>query len=231
MPGHDMREAVIIVLARQPQVGRTKTRLCPPLSWQDAAALYEALLLDTLSLVSALQGIDLAVAITPPESQPYFERIAPAGTLLLPIEGSDIGDCLSQVIKIVLRMGYCKALAFNSDGPSLPPEYLQQAIDYLDRYDLVLGPGHDGGYYLVGMRRAASEIFRGIAWSTDKVLSQTLERARGLGLQVGLTPPWYDVDTADDLASLQADVKRLPQDRLVFTRRFMARDDAHNLPR
>ena len=183
-----MREAVIIVMAKQPQVGRTKTRLCPPLSWQDAAALYEALLLDTLSLVSALQGIDLAVAITPPESQPYFERIAPAGTLLLPIEGSDIGDCLSQVIKIVLRMGYCKALALNSDGPSLPPEYLQQAIDYLDRYDLVLGPGHDGGYYLVGMRRAASEIFRGIAWSTDKVLSQTLERARALGLQVWLTP-------------------------------------------
>jgi len=226
-----MREAVIIVMAKQPQVGRTKTRLCPPLSWQDAAALYEALLLDTLSLVSALQGIDLAVAITPPESQPYFERIAPAGTLLLPIEGSDIGDCLSQVIKLVLNMGYCKALALNSDGPSLPPEYLQQAVDYLDRYDLVLGPGHDGGYYLVGMRRAASEIFRGIAWSTDKVLSQTLERARALGLQVWLTPEWYDVDTAADLGRLQADVERLPQDRLVFTRRFMARDDAHNLPR
>jgi len=209
-------------MAKQPYVGITKTRLSPPLTPDEAAALYEVLLLDTIALVSGQEGCDLALAISPPESRLYFEKIAPIGTILLPVDCTDIGDCLMQALDRLLRMGYYKALALNADGPSLPQEYLKMATDLLDDQDVVFGPARDGGYYLVGMKQLHTGVFDGIAWSTDQVMSQTLNRVKSLGLRLGLTPEWYDVDTALDILSLKAELKTLPEDRLVFTRLFWA---------
>jgi uncharacterized protein len=220
-----MKEAVIIVMAKQPVVGKTKTRLHPALSLQEAADLYQALLMDTLELASNQLWADLALAITPPQSRQYFEEITPAGTLLLPVEGRDIGECLRWALSLALEMGYHKALALNSDGPSLPSGYLGQAGAYLEKADIVLGPGEDGGYYLVGVKQEHIEIFEGIAWSTEKVLSQTLERAARLGLNTRLTPQWYDVDTPADLLRLIKELVRLPPDRLPHLRRFLAKVD------
>jgi len=217
-----MNATVCAIMAKQPHVGRTKTRLSPPLSPRQAAALYEALLCDVIALVDSQAGIDLAVAISPPSSQPFFRQITPSDAYLLPVEGSDIGECLCQVFSHLPEMGWQKVLALNADGPTLPPAYLQQAVDLLDESDIVLGPALDGGYYLVGMRRPHVGIFQGIAWSTAQVLTQTLERAAVLGLYVGMTPEWYDVDTAADLLRLQVDLNSLPLDRLVHTRRFFA---------
>jgi uncharacterized protein len=209
-------------MAKQPQVGRTKTRLSPPLTFQQAALLYEALLRDTIALVDGQPGIDLALAISPPGSQSFFTRITPPDAYLLSVEGRDIGDCLSQVFSRLLDMGWRKVLALNADGPSLPTAYLKQAVQLLDEYEIVLGPALDGGYYLVGMQRLHLGIFQGVTWSTAQVLVQTMERAGALGLRVGLTPEWYDVDTFADLLRLQSDLKSLPPDRLVHTRKFLA---------
>jgi uncharacterized protein len=217
-----MKETLIIVMAKQPQVGKTKTRLLPALSLGEAADLYQALLLDTLSLIANQSWAELAVAITPPGSRPYFESITPPGTLLLPVDGGDIGECLVQALEVSLGMGYRKALALNSDGPSLPAQYLEQAALYLEGAELVLGPGQDGGYYLVGMSRLHSAIFKDIAWSSDQVFTQTLDRAAGLGLRVALTPAWYDVDTPADLYRLQKELESLPADRLPHSRRLLA---------
>jgi hypothetical protein len=217
-----LNETIIAVMAKQPQPGKTKTRLCPPLIPAQAAALYEALMLDSIKLAGGLPGIDLALAITPPESRPYFMAVAPAKALLLPVEGRDIGECLDQTLAQLLLMGYCKTLALNSDGPSLPQDYLLQAIAGLDNQDLVIGPSQDGGYYLIGVKAPAPALFRDIAWSTEKALPQTLERASVLGLSVAQTPVWYDIDTPADLLRLQAELKQLRSDQLTFTRRFFA---------
>jgi rSAM/selenodomain-associated transferase 1 len=217
-----MNEVVCVVMAKQPQVGRTKTRLSPPLTFQQAAVLYEALLRDAIALVESQPGIDLAVAISPPGSQSFFTRITPPDACLLPVEGRDIGDCLSQAFSRLLNMGWRKVLALNADGPSLPPAYLEQAVQLLDEYEVVLGPALDGGYYLVGMQRPHLGIFQDVTWSTAQVLAQTLERAGILGLRVGLTAEWYDVDTVADLLQLQSDLNSLPPDRLVHTRKFLA---------
>jgi uncharacterized protein len=91
----------------------------------------------------------------------------------------------------------------------------------LDEYDLVIGPAQDGGYYLIGMKELHPEIFSGIAWSSERVRSQTLERAQQLALRVVLTPEWYDVDTPQDMLRLQNELARLPADRLANTRRFL----------
>jgi rSAM/selenodomain-associated transferase 1 len=195
--------------------------MCPPLTPTEATRLYEALLKDSIALVSSLEGIDLAIAITPPETTSYFKRIAPPGTLLLPVECIDIGDCLTQALGNLLEMSYPKVLAFNADGPTLPQEHIPTAVQMLDECDVVFGPSEDGGYYLVGLKQLHPELFTNITWSTPQVLSQTMDKIEALGLRAGLLPPWYDVDTDSDLARLQEELTALPNDRLIYTRQFL----------
>ena len=181
-----MNDTALIIMAKEPRVGSTKTRLCPPLTFEEAAKLYEALLLDTIEMASTLDDIDLAIAVTPPNAMPYFEQASPEGTILVPVDCEDIGQCLSKVLTHLLRMGYGKAMALNSDGPSLPGEYIRQAVTRLDDHDLVFGPSEDGGYYLVGLKEIYDQVFTDIEWSTSRVLSQTLEKCDGLDLRVNL---------------------------------------------
>lgn len=213
-------ESAIILMAKQPQAGRTKTRLCPPFTLESAALFYEALLRDTLALVGNLVGVQIAVAVSPPDSLVYFHQIAPPGTLLIPVEGETIGVCLDRSLSMLLERGYRKALALNTDGPSLPREYLAQAVQLLDENDLVVGPGEDGEYYLVGMKQPIHSIFEDIPWSTGDVLARTLAQAERLGLRTALTPSWYDVDSPADARRLLAELPRLPAESLAHTRQF-----------
>jgi uncharacterized protein len=229
MPAPDAAEQVCVVMAKQPRVGYAKTRLCPPLAFFEAASLYEALLKDTLALVAGLQGVALAIAVTPPAALAYFETFAPPGARLLPIAGRDIGDCLVQAFETLFSLGCRRVLALDSDSPSVPLGYISQALGALDRRDLVLGPALDGGYYLVGMGRLHRPLFEDIAWSTGQVLAQTLSRAADLGLSVSQSPPWYDVDTPSDLVRLSAELSSLPLDRMPYTRQFFASFDLRRL--
>jgi len=215
-----MPNPALIIMAKEPAVGSTKTRLTPPLSPEQAAALYAALLKDTLALGASLKGIDLSIAVTPPEAVGYFERISPPGAHLLPVDCEHIGECLSQVIGRLLEKGHPKVCALNSDGPSLPREHIRRAFDLLDDYDVVLGPNEDGGYYLVGLQHLHAEIFTGIPWSTAQVLPRTLEKVKTMGLQIALLAPWYDVDSPADVARLERELESLPPDNLVHTRRY-----------
>lgn len=223
-----MKNPVLVIMAKKPQVGDTKTRLCPPLNHQQAAELYEGLLLDTITLGAALEGIDLAIAVTPAETVAYFERVTPTGTLLLPVEGLDIGECLAGVMGRLLDMGYPEVLALNADGPSLPSEYLIDAVFCLKNHDVVLGPCEDGGYYLVGLKHFHPQIFEGIEWSTPRVLPQTLKRTRELGLTTALLPTWYDIDSAADLERMRAELDHLPPDQLIHTRNVLERWNQEN---
>lgn len=205
-------------MAKEPCPGKSKTRLCPPLTHQQAALLYEALLRDTIALVAGMKWVDLVIALSPPESVPYFQKISPIGTLLLPIEGVDIGDCLVQAIGRLLDRGYHKVIALNADGPSLPARYLRLAAESLNTHEAVFGEGHDGGYYLVGLKRLHRGLFQDITWSTPQVLAQTLAQASKMDLRVSLVPRWYDIDTIEDLKQLESELLDLPDDRLTHTR-------------
>jgi rSAM/selenodomain-associated transferase 1 len=218
-----MNDAVLVIMAKLPAVDQTKSRLSPPLTPAEAVALYEALLRDTIGLAAQL-GVQLAIAITPADATEYFRRISPSGTVLLPVVGVDIGDCLSQALGRLLADGYAKALALNSDGPTLPIAYLRQALAALENHeiDIVLGPSEDGGYYLIGLKEPHPGLFQGIAWSTDRVMAQTLIRAETMGLEVFQLPSWYDVDTAAELDRLQAELPTLPDGALPHTRRLLS---------
>jgi rSAM/selenodomain-associated transferase 1 len=215
-------DSAIIVMAKQPWAGLSKTRLCPPFTFEEAAGLSEALLRDTIELAAGVENTALAVAVTPASAVDYFRSISPAGTLLLPVEAADIGGCLEQVLEELLRKGFHKAMALNSDGPSLPRAVLSQALDLLDHSDVVFGPSYDGGYYLVGLKQPQPRLFRDIPWSTDLVLVESLAQAAALGLRAAQTRLWYDVDTVAEVRELAEELRGLPAERLAHTRRFLA---------
>src|SRR5437899_2059286 len=117
------------------------------------------------------------------------------------------------------------AIAVDSDTPTLPREFLQQAVDCLTRpgADVVLGPTEDGGYYLIGVRAAHRALFDGVPWSTSAVLEVTLRQAAAAGLQAFCLPTWFDVDTPDDLRRLQVVLDGSPAVALAGrTARFLA---------
>ena len=192
-------------MAKAPRPGAVKTRLCPPLRAAEAAALYRCFLLDKIAAVQALSGIRPMVAYTPDEAQAEFAELAPDCSLV-PQRGPDLGVRLHTTLASLLAAGHPGAIAVDSDTPTLPREFLQRAVDCLTGPgpDVVLGPTEDGGYYLIGVRAAHRALFDDMPWSTSAVLEITLRRAAAAGLQTVCTPPWFDVDTPDDLRRLRA---------------------------
>jgi rSAM/selenodomain-associated transferase 1 len=200
------REPIAVaIMAKAPRAGEVKTRLCPPLSLADAAELYCRFLLDKIEQVRSLRAASLAIAYAPAEARAFFEEVAP-GFILVGQRGADLGDRLANSLGELLDGGHRGALAIDSDTPTLPLGFLQQAIDLVMRpeIDVVLGPTEDGGYYLIGLRTVHHELFEAMAWSTNQVLRETIRRADAKGLRVACLPPWYDIDTPDDLVRLQA---------------------------
>lgn len=200
----------LIIVAKEPVPGTTKTRLCPPFEPEEAARFYRCLMLDTLSLAARLEMADHTLAYAPSKARGLFTDLVPRGFGLIPQEGADLGERLCRALAYHFNAGYHRVVIMNSDGPTLPLSYLAEAFAGLEGADITLGPGHDGGYYLIGMKRLHPALFRGIAWSTDRVIPQTLELCQELGLAVHQLPEWYDVDIEADLARLAADLKRNP---------------------
>jgi rSAM/selenodomain-associated transferase 1 len=205
-----LMNASLIVVAKKPEPGSTKTRLCPPFTPEAAAEFYGCLMRDTLELAARVQGADFTLAFTPPPALEYFRHLAPNGFQLMPQKGADLGERLANALAHHLELGYRKAVIMNSDGPTLPLAYLEEAFVALDHSDVTLGMGHDGGYYLIGVKQHHPQLFHDIAWSTADVISQTLAACLRLQLKVHQLPEWYDVDVATDLEKLRRDLAQNP---------------------
>jgi len=227
---HDERvtPVAVAIMAKAPRPGEVKTRLCPPLAPEDAAALYRCFLLDKIAQVRTVSGAAALIAYAPASARREFQALAP-GLRLHPQRGEDLGARLLSLLSELLAEGHAAAVAVDSDTPTLPARLLQDAVDRLSRPgpDVVLGPTDDGGYYLIGVRAARRELFEGIAWSTPAVLRQTLERAGAAGLSAECLTPWFDVDTPGDLARLQTALAAADDGPAAHTARFLA---ASSLP-
>jgi len=217
------RERVALaIMAKAPKPGEVKTRLCPPLSPDDAAALYRCFLLDKVAQVRSVCGASPVIAFTPDTEREMFEQLAP-GVQLLAQRGADLGSRLLNGLDELLHEGYVAALAIDSDTPTLPTDYLRQALELVVKpdVDLVLGPSDDGGYYLIGMRTAWPVLFEAMPWSTAKVLPETVRRAHAHGLKVRCLPAWFDVDNVHDLDRLMTSFSRGAAEGSSHTRRFL----------
>ncbi len=212
------------IMAKAPRPGEVKTRLCPPLSPEEAAGLYDCFLRDKVAQVRTLAGAAGVIAFTPEDSRSLFETLAP-GFRLIPQRGADLGSRLLNSLGALLREGYVGAVAIDSDTPTLPTEYLRQAVTLLSSpaTDVVVGPSDDGGYYLIGLRQPWPALFEAIPWSTSEVLPETLRRAEAKGLRVACLPPWFDVDTAPDLERLAASLADADDEPPRHTRHFLRR--------
>jgi len=205
----------IAFMAKASAPGRAKTRLAPPLTFEEAAALNTAFLQDVADnvLLAARDadrhgGIAGYAAYGPPGSEDFFRRTLPGAIGLIEAWRQNFGDCLLHTIEEIFARGHASAVVLNSDSPTLPTAYLVETAAALARPGdrAVLGPSSDGGYYLLGLKAAHRHIFENIAWSTVEVAKQTLERAREIGLAVHRLPVWYDVDDVDGLRRLRAEL-------------------------
>jgi rSAM/selenodomain-associated transferase 1 len=211
----------LLVVAKRPASGRTKTRLTPPLSPQQAAALYECFLKDTLDLVRQTPDVQPVVAYLPAEAEPYFAEMAPDFEHVLQ-EGLDLGARLDNALTGYLSQGYARVAIMNSDGPTLPVACLEAAFDGLKgEADVVLGPCDDGGYYLIGVKRPVPRLLREVQMSTPTVTADTLALAQEEGLRVELLPVWYDVDDAKSLVRLADELKATSPQVARHTRAFL----------
>lgn len=204
-------EICLTVFAKNPIPNEVKTRLVPPLSPEQAATLYTAFLTDWCETLAKLTNIDIVIAYTPPEAQSDLQALIGDDVIYIPQIGADLGERLTSATQWAAKQGYTKILFVGSDSPTLPVSYISQAIRLLDSRDTVIGPSTDGGYYLIGFSAEALattvlHVFKEIAWSTADVFQQTVTRIHEAEVTLGLLPPWYDIDTAEDLAFLRAHI-------------------------
>ncbi len=209
----------IAFMAKASAPGRAKTRLVPPLTVEEAALLNTAFLQDVADnvLLAARDcdrdcGIAGYAAYGPPGSEDFFRRTLPDGIGLIEAWRQNFGDCLLHTIEEILARGHASAVVLNSDSPTLPTALLVETAAALARPGdrAVLGPSSDGGYYLLGLKTAHRHMFENIAWSTEHVAKQTLERAREIGLEVHRLPVWCDVDDVDGLRRLHGELSDRP---------------------
>jgi uncharacterized protein len=216
----------LLVVAKRPTPGRTKTRLVPPLTLVQAAALYEQFLQDTLDLIRRVPDIQPVIAYLPAKDRDYFTGIAPDFDYLLQT-GQNLGARLDAALTHYLTLGYRHVVIMNSDGPNLPHTYLKQAFDALSgETDVVLGPCEDGGYYLIGLKAPAPRLLHEVEMSTPTVMRDTLALAAEERLHVTTLPTWYDVDQVADLRRLLTEIKTVPAEICAHTRSFLAANPA-----
>ena len=205
--------ALLIIFAKEPRPGHVKTRLSPPLSPVDAAQLYHRFIQDILDEMARVPEVRLAMAFSPLTAQVFFRGLAPPGTILFRQEGADLGDRMARAFARNFAGGFGPILLRGSDVPDLPAAVVSEAKAVLTagQAQVVLGPCPDGGYYLVGLSEPQPALFRGPAWSSGTVLTDTLRLARQLGLRVHLLPPWPDIDTYDNLRPFLPRARPAPQ--------------------
>lgn len=227
----DRHTCAVAVMAKAPRAGRSKTRLCPPLVPEEAAALSGAFLRDTTETIaeaSRVAPITAYGAYAPVGDEAFVTAHMAPGTRLVLADGSTpapagvegFGGCLLQTVESLLASGHPAACVLSSDVPSLPARLLAETARHLlapgDR--AVFGACHDGGYYILGLKAPHARMFSDIEWSTERVAEQTRARGRELGLDWIELDPWYDVDDADSLRTLLGEDTVPPATREVVDR-------------
>jgi rSAM/selenodomain-associated transferase 1 len=209
---------VLVIMAKAPRPGAVKTRLAASLSPEAVNDFYCCLLEDTLSLARSLKlklG-DVEVAIMCPDSdvnelaQLAGAQLGNSEASVVAQKGEGLAAGLTSVFARFAEGHPRRIIAFNSDSPHLPRSVLEDAFETLAAHDVVVGPTHDGGYYLVGAKASHPTLFANDGMGTSSALESLLSRARSLELSVGLAAPFYDIDVADDLTRLAEELRLAP---------------------
>ena len=194
------------IFAKQPLAGQAKTRLAQATSPVLAQRVAMALLEDSLDRFSGIQA-SRAIVYAPATRTRFFSQLAQGRYDLFPQCDGDLGQRLHHFFAGARRQGYSRIIAVGADSPTVPIDYVEQAFAALEVNNVVIGPARDGGYYLIGGDPQEVAMFDDIPWSSARVLEMTIARVHKASARLALLPPWYDVDTAADWATLCADVR------------------------
>jgi len=214
----------LAVMAKAPRPGRVKTRLSPPLTLEQTAALNVRFLRDTTENLATIPGAAGLISYTPVGDEGMFAGLLPETFALVAQRGDGFGERLLAAAEDILAIGYGAVCLIDSDSPTVPAGAFYLAVEALARAGdrVVIGPSHDGGYYLIGMKRAHVAPFERITWSTASVYEETLERCREVGIEVVTLPMWYDVDDAATLEMLEDELLRGIEPEFAATRGYGA---------
>lgn len=199
--GNLVTQQHLVIFTRFPEPGKAKTRLIPALGPDGAAALAREMTQHTLDWARELAErfpVDVEICFDGGDAQ----RMATAFGNALPYRpqgDGDLGCRMERAFKEAFSEGAHRAVVIGTDCPEITPELILESFERLATCDLVLGPATDGGYYLIGLRADAPQLFTDIAWGSERVLEQTLRRAEELSLKVSLLKTLSDVDCPDDL--------------------------------
>ena len=200
-------------MTKAPQAGAVKTRLVPPLTAEEAAALNVCFLRDitaTIQKSADTTGLSAGVAVyTPVGAEESYNGVLPTEFFLIAQQGNGFGERLQSAVQDLLNVGFVAVCLINSDSPTVPASIFTEATQVLAQPGerVVLGPSDDGGYYLIGLKKLHARLFEEIDWSTERVLRQTIDRAREIDLDVHLLPSWFDVDDRATLQRLSRDLR------------------------
>jgi len=216
-------DRVLVIMAKAPRPGTVKTRLAPGLSLQAVAAFYRCLLDDTMALAHSLRSVKVAI-MCPASDVEELAHLAGGSTSVVAQQGEGLAAGLTSVFAHFAAPGGHHVIAFNSDSPHLPVSVLASAFETLNAHDLVVGPTHDGGYYLVGSKAPHASLFHADGMGTDSALDGLLARAQKLHLSVGFTDSFYDIDEEGDLTRLAGELRLAPE-RAPRTAAWLKRQD------
>ena len=194
------RKPCLLLLIKYPQKGCVKTRLAQKLDPHFVSELYKHIVEDImLSIVNT--RLPLCIYYTPEYLLPHFQAWLGTKHLFLPQKGTDLGTRLQHGIQSLFQFGFPSVIALASDVPDLSSNILCTAAKALDHSDVVIGPCHDGGYYLIGFTKNSyhPQYFTNIPWSTTEVFAKTLNIAQQTGVKINILPRKQDIDTIHDL--------------------------------
>jgi len=202
-------EPVLVIMAKAPRPGSVKTRLTSSLPAGAITDFYRCLLEDTLSLAQSLNDVEVAI-MCPEADVSELAQLAGDRARVVAQKGEGLAAGLTSVFAHFPATNPRRTIAFNSDSPHLPPSVLEDAFETLTAHDVVVGPTHDGGYYLVGAKASHPTLFANDGMGTSSALDRLLSRTRALQLSVGFADSFYDIDIAEDLTRLAAELRLAP---------------------
>jgi rSAM/selenodomain-associated transferase 1 len=189
----------LLIFVKYPSPGTVKTRLSPELTPEQGAAFYRALAEEVIQANISGAGYESIVCFSPENARREVRSWLGPDLRLWSQLGDDLGSRQFHAMRQALEGGYRKAAIIGSDCPTITPGDVEAAFSSLSANDLVLGPCEDGGYYLIGATRPIESVFEGISWGSQRVLSETLEKAQEAGLTFELLDVKYDIDSYSDL--------------------------------
>lgn len=198
----------LVIMAKAPRPGAVKTRLSQSLPPTAVMALYCCLLEDTVALAKSLTSVEVAVMGRESDREELREVLGDT-VLIFEQKGEGLAAGLTSVFREFTGGGH-HIIAFNSDSPHLAPSVLNSAFELLDDNDVVVGPTHDGGYYLVGAKAVHPSLFEADGLGTTSALEGLLDRTKLLGLSTGFTEQFYDIDVPSDLIRLARELRLAP---------------------